>query len=227
MGQLPSPRVQLSRAFQIVGTDYAGPIQLRVGLPRSKTTIKGYIALFVCFATKAVHIEIVTSLTTEAFMAALRRFIGRRGIPRFIYSNNRTNFQGAAYQLHDIYKMLQSSSTMDKIQKLLTDVGCEWKFIPPINPHFGGLWEAAVKSMKYHLRRTLGSYIATFEELHTPVIQIEACLNSRPLMVNSEDRLIPSYLSPGHFLIGQPITQIPSVDYTNVKSNALSRWQLY
>jgi hypothetical protein len=81
--------------------------------------------------------------------------------------------------------------------------------------------------MKHHLRRTLGSHIATYEELQTLLIEIEACLNSRPLVVKSEDPLNPSYLSPGHFLIGQPITQIPSVDYTKVKSNALTKWQMY
>jgi len=77
MGELPSARVQPSRPFLNTGVDYAGPICLRVGTPRSKTIIKGYIAIFVCFATKAIHIEVVTSLTTEAFLAALRCFIAR------------------------------------------------------------------------------------------------------------------------------------------------------
>jgi hypothetical protein len=94
MGELPSPRVQPSRPFLTTGVDYAGPISLRLGITRSKTVTKGYIAIFVCFATKAVHIELVTSLNTEAFMAALRRFIARRGKRRTIYSDNGTNFQG-------------------------------------------------------------------------------------------------------------------------------------
>ena len=79
MGELSSTRVQPSRPFLNTGVDYAGPISLKVGTPRSKTIIKGYIAIFVCFATKAVRIEAVTSLTTEAFLSALRRFIARRG----------------------------------------------------------------------------------------------------------------------------------------------------
>ena len=80
MGELPPARVQPSRPFLTTGVDYAGPIQLRVGTTRSKIITKGcYIAIFVCFATKAVHIEVVSSLTTEAFLAALRRFIARRG----------------------------------------------------------------------------------------------------------------------------------------------------
>jgi len=79
MGELPSTRVQTSRPFLTTGMDYAGPILLRLGPPRSKTITKGYLAIFLCFVTKAVHIEVVTSLTTEAFLAALRCFIARRG----------------------------------------------------------------------------------------------------------------------------------------------------
>ena len=68
-----------------------------------------HIAIFVCFVTKAVHIEVVTSLTTQAFLAALRHFIARRGKPRTICSDNVTNFHGAANEFHEIYKMLQST----------------------------------------------------------------------------------------------------------------------
>ena len=227
MGELPSTRVQPSRPFLNTGVDYAGPISLKVGTPRSKTIIKGYIAIFVCFATKAVHIEAVTSLTTEAFLSALRRFIARRGRPKIIHSDNGTNFQGVSNELRAVYKMLQSTSQMATIQDFLTAEGCEWKFIPPHAPHFGGLWEAAVKSMKYHLRRTLGSHIATYEELCTLLSEIEACLNSRPLCALSDDPSNPTYLSPGHFLIGEPLTQLPTIDLTIVKVNRLSRWQMH
>jgi hypothetical protein len=100
-----------------------------------------------------------------------------------------TNFQGAANQLHEVYKMLHSSSEMARVQDFLAKEGCDWKFIPPHAPHFGGLWKAAVKSMKYHLRHTLGSHIATYEELCTLLAEIEACLNSRPLCTLSNDFL--------------------------------------
>jgi hypothetical protein len=131
MGELPPPRVQPSRPFLTTGIDYAGPISLKLGTTRSKITTKGYIAIFVCFATKAIHIELVTSLTTEAFLAALRRFIARRGKPKTIYSDNGTNFQGAANQLKEICNMLQSKSEMARLQDFLANKGCDWKFIPP------------------------------------------------------------------------------------------------
>ena len=185
------------------------------------------MVIFFCFGTKAVHIEVVTSLSKEAFLDALRRFIARRGKPRTICSDNGTNFQGAANELHAIYKMFQSTSQMATVQEFLATEGCEWKFIPPHGPHFGGLWEAAVKSMKYHLRRTLGSQVATYEELCTLLAKIEACLNSRPLCALSDHPFNPTYLSSGHFPIGEPLTQIPAADFTDVKCNRLSRWQTY
>ena len=97
--------------------------------------------------TKAVHIEVVTTLTTKAFLAALRRFIARRGKPKIVYSDNGSKFQGAANELHALYKMLQSTSQMSTVEDFLATEGWEWKFILPHGPHFGGLWEAAVKSM--------------------------------------------------------------------------------
>ena len=75
MGQLPSARVNPGIPFQEVGTDFAGPILLRQGYTRKPVTIKGFICLFICMATKAVHLEPVTDLTTEAFLACLQRFV--------------------------------------------------------------------------------------------------------------------------------------------------------
>ena len=106
--------------------------------------------------TKAVHIEVFTSLSTEAFLAALRRFIARRGNPSTICSDNGNNFQGADNELHAVYKILQSTSQMATVQDFLAIDGCECKFIPAHGPHFGVLWEAAMKSMKYQLRKTRG-----------------------------------------------------------------------
>ena len=119
--------------------------------------------------------------------------------------------------------MLHSSAQMATVQDYLTSEGCNWLFSPSHGPHHGGLWEAAVKSMKHHLRRTLGSQIATYEELCTLLTEIEACLNSRPLCALSSDPQFSAYLSPEHFLIGDPLVQLPAVDLTNVKSNRLSR----
>jgi hypothetical protein len=77
------------------------------------------------------------------------------------------------------------------------------------------------------LKKTLGYQVATYEELCTLLAEIEACLNSRPICTLSDDPSNQTYLSPGHFLIGEPITQLPSRDYVDVKHHCISRWQQY
>ena len=77
MGQLPAARVTPAPPFSIVGVDFAGPITIRVGKVRKPTKLKDYISVFVCFVTKATHLEPVSDLSTRAFVAALRRFVAR------------------------------------------------------------------------------------------------------------------------------------------------------
>jgi len=96
---------------------------------------------------KPIHIEVVTSLITHEFLVALRRFTACRGKPRTNCSDNGTKFEGSANEYQEVNMMLQSTSQMTRIPKFLSSEGFDWKFIPPHGPHFGGLWEAAVKSM--------------------------------------------------------------------------------
>jgi len=95
-----------------------------------------------------------------------------------------------------------------------------WKFIPPRSPHFRGIWEAAVKSFKNHLRRVAKDTLFTFEEFNTLIIEIEAILNSRPLTLLSSDPDDLSSLTPSHFLIGGP-SSIPERDFTNISINRI------
>ena len=171
MGDLPSSRFEApERAFSCVGLDFAGPLTFKSG----SDSVKGYVAVFVCFASKAVHLEAVSSLTSDAMVAALRRFIARRGIPSQNVSDNATNFVGARRDLNELEKMAKAGAHSYS--------SIEWLFIPPRSPNFGGLWEAAVKSMKHHLHRVMGNSILTYEEIRTILCQIEQVLNNRPLM---------------------------------------------
>lgn len=95
MGDLPNFRVSPSRPFNNVGIDYAGPLWIKEGRRRNARSVKCYLAIFVCMVIKAVHIEVVSDLSTPAFIAALHRFISRRGIPAHIYSDCGTNFHPA------------------------------------------------------------------------------------------------------------------------------------
>ena len=101
--------------------------------------------MFVSLTVKAVHLELVSDLTTDAFIACLRRFISRRGIPLLIWSDHGSNFVGAAREIKDLYKFLCSSQTQTSIPNFLSTHNDNWKFILPQSPNFGGLWEAAVK----------------------------------------------------------------------------------
>jgi len=225
MGSLPKERVAPSRPFFVTGVDFAGPITTLVNKGRGRKTNKSYIALFVCFSTKAIHLELTSELTAEAFLATLRRFIGRRGCPQKIFSDNATNFVRAQRDIKDLFQFIQKTVT-GSLQGVLHQHGIQWNFIPPGSPHMGGLWEAGIKSCKVHLKRTMQNALLTFEELATVLAQIEACLNSRPLCPLSADpsNLLP--LTPGHFLIGEPITSISDADLTEIRFNRLSRWQV-
>ncbi|XP_050563300.1 uncharacterized protein LOC126912915 [Spodoptera frugiperda] len=224
MGELPACRVTPSKPFLNSGVDYAGPINMRVSKGRGQRSYKGYICLFVCMATRAVHIEAVSDLTTEGFLAAFKRFISRRGQCRHIWSDNGTNFVGAAKELQILFN--QESSMFKDIAAALATSQTEWHFIPPHAPNFGELWEAGVKSVKHHLRRVIGDSTLTFEELSTVLSQIEACLNSRPLSQGSSDPEDPVPLTPGHFLVGQPLVVAPDYNYENATVSTLRRWQL-
>lgn len=225
MGQLPRDRVTFQRPFLIAGVDYCGPLFIKEKKHRNTKKIKVYVAVFVCFSTKAVHIELVGDLTSDAFLAALKRFFARRGRSTDIYSDNATNFVGANHKLQKVRKMILSNEHSDHVQKFLLDQHIRWHLIPPRSPHFGGLLEAAVKSVKHHLTRILGNTLLTFEELVTCLSEIEAILNSRPLTPLSSDPNDLAPLTPGHFLIGDSLISTPECDLTDIKTCRLSSWQ--
>ncbi|XP_062537896.1 uncharacterized protein LOC134206224 [Armigeres subalbatus] len=101
-----------------------------------------------------------------------------------------------------------------------------FKFIPAKSPNFGGLWEAAVKSVKGHMKRVIGYRMLKPDEMHTIVAQIEACLNSRPLTPLSNDPNDLEALTPGHFLVQRPLTAMPEPRLLELPENRLSRWQM-
>ena len=158
---------------------------------------------FVCLATHATHLEIVSELTTEAFIAAMRRFICRRGFCQQIFCDNGTNFTGADNEL----KRLKAKFLADEklINEELLEDSISFRFSPANSPHFNGLAEAAVKSMKHHLRRILGESSLDYEETLTLIVMVEAVMNSRPLTPLSEDPNDFEALTPAHFIIGAPL----------------------
>ncbi|XP_037942525.1 uncharacterized protein LOC119675398 [Teleopsis dalmanni] len=225
MGNLPESRITPARPFINAGVDYCGPFWIHYKV-RGKKPTKAYIAVFCCFSTKAVHLELVTDLSTNAFIGALKRFISRRGRCLNIYSDNATNFVGAKNQLAELEESIYSNEGQEAIISACSTTGINFHFIPPRAPHFGGLWEASVKSAKYLLLRSVSTASLTYEELETVVMEIEAILNSRPLTPMSNDPTDLTALAPGHLLIGEALTTHVDSRSKPEKHTLLSRWNL-
>lgn len=208
MSELPADRVQIGKPFLHSGVDYAGPLEMKIINRQGDqiTKAKCWVAIFVCFKTRAVHIDLVTDLTSVAFIACYERFIARRGRCERMYSDNGTSFVGTSNELK---RAIEKWTDKEAITHLNCK-GTEWRFMIPAAPHQGGIYEAAVKSMKYHLKRIVGLKVLPYEQLSTLLVQIEAILNSRPIHPLSDDPSDVQALTPGHFLVGEPtILPIP------------------
>ena len=224
MAPLPEARVSPCRPFSRCGVDYAGPFQLLRSSGRRVSSTKGCIALFVCLSSKAIHLELVGDLTTQSFMGALTRFVGRRGRPREMWSDNGTNFRGANQELNRLLHAAQLS--WGTVEERLAQDGISWHYIPPGAPHFGGIWEAGVKSAKTHLRRVVDSRKLTYEELSTLLVEVETILNCRPLAPLSGDMDDIEALTPAHLLIGTSLTSVPRPTTDHVNLDHSTHWNL-
>lgn len=207
MGDLPPERVQPGKPFLHSGIDYAGPLEIRQLDKKGLDIVKRkcWIAIFVCLKTRAVHIDIVNDLSAIAFIACYERFIARRGRCEKLFSDNGTAFVGAHGAMETAYTYWNTKETAKHLELKRT----EWHFNAPAAPHQGGIYEAAVKSMKFHLVRVIGAKSLTYEQLITLLTQIESILNSRPLHPLTDDPADIQALTPAHFLIGEPMILPP------------------
>ncbi|GBM17032.1 hypothetical protein AVEN_133302-1 [Araneus ventricosus] len=207
-GILPKDRVRDATTFEIVGVDLAGPLYLRNGP-------KAYIVFYTCAVYRAIHLGLITSLTTEVFIQSLRRFIVRRGRPTTIYSDNGTNFKGAERLLHALdWDGILSKASEEKIQ---------WKFKPPSAAWWGVWWERLVQMTKEILRKILGRAALDYEELVTLLCDCERVINSRPLTYVSEDVYDVPPLTPEMFLREIPesgVADIGTVDKQKLSKRA-------
>ncbi|XP_065088428.1 uncharacterized protein LOC135709910 [Ochlerotatus camptorhynchus] len=222
MAELPASRTTASRPFTITGVDYWGPISLKP-IHRRAAPGKAYVAVFICFSTKAVHLELVADLSTPKFLQALRRFVSRRGLCSDLHSDNGRNFVGANNELRDLVRNKEHRNAIAQECNLQ---GIRWHFNPPRASHFGGLWEAAIKSAQKHFVRVLGKHTLAYDDMTTLLCQIESCLNSRPIVPLSDDPSDFEPLTPGHFLTGSALKAVPDVNYIDIPTNRLRQWHL-
>ncbi|XP_062541572.1 uncharacterized protein LOC134209590 [Armigeres subalbatus] len=193
MAPLPEARVTpFVRPFSLVGIDYFGPYMIKIG----RSQVKRWVALFTCLVIRAVHLEVVASLSTESCKLALRRFIARRGSPTQIYTDNGTNFVGASRELAS-----QINAMNKELAESFTDTNTRWFFIPPSSPHMGGAWERMVRAVKTAME-SINQFRAPSEEVFQTVLcDAESMVNSRPLTYVPLETSDQEALTPNHFIL--------------------------
>ena len=164
-------------------------------------TLKVWICLFTCLVTRAVHLDVVTDMSTHSFVRCLKRFAARRSLPRRIVSDNGKTFKAACKYMKAVFQ----DST---VKKYLAGLGCEWTFNVERAPWWKGVFERLIKSTKRCLRKLIARARFSFDELLTTVTEIETVLNSRPLSYISGDD-VEEPLTPSHLLLGRRVLSLP------------------
>ena len=204
---LPRHRINMDHPFETSGTDFAGPLYVKTLEFDQQTVEKAYILLFTCTSTRAVHLELVNNLEAPTFLLAFRRFIGRRGAPKLVISDNAKAFKAA------------------ETKKFLQDRGISWQFNMPRAPWTGGVFERMIKSTKRCLKKVLLRSSLNFHELSTMLIEVENMINNRPLTYIDTDG-IDETLTPNHLIHGRrlPIFNHDPVTNPNTKCSTQRRF---
>ena len=218
MAPLPSCRLDVGcPVFFNTGIDYFGPMLVKYG--RSKP--KRWCCLFTCMTTRAVHLELAESLTTDDFINVLRRFQCRRGNPKSFYSDCGSNFKGAEKELRECLENIDHTRVGNHTAKY--DI--EWNFNPPDAPHMGGAWERLIRCVKLALKNLVSDRLLTDFQLMTLLTEVESIVNSRPLTELSNDINGQEALTPNHFLLGKSTRNVPIGTYTDKDLCLKKRWK--
>ena len=240
---LPADRVLAANPFEVIGVDFTGPIHIEetkmvtkqttkkypVKIVKVKTTSKAYVCLITCAVTRAIHLELVPDMTTDAFIRAFRRFISRRGTCSVVHSDNAATFKCADRVIKQSYEILNSP----KFQEFISEKSIKWEYICPLSPWWGGFWERCMKTIKTPLKKILGKSILNADELYTILTEVEAMVNSRPLCSVNDDVENHQYLTPANFIIGRSTINLPVRPIThdqyhpNVTRKELNKILLY
>lgn len=192
----PKERVVEALPFEYTGLDYFGPLHVKLYTDTDKPTYKKvWVCLFTCMVVRAIHLELVDDMSADEFLLCLRRFMARRGIPRQIISDNAKQFKATKEMLNEA--KFQAS---DCIDDYLSKQGIHWRFIVQLAPWMGGFYERLVGLTKRALRKSLGSQCLTEKQLATVLTEIEAVVNSRPLVYVDDDINSSMILTPSDFL---------------------------
>ena len=197
---LPADRVSFDRPFKICGVDYTGAIPIKDG----EQIKKGYIVLFTCTNSRAIHLEVVYDLSAESFLNAFIKFSSRRSFPEVMYSDNATNFVAAA----DFLKYISQTNLLTNF---MLNNRIEWKFITPRAPWHGGMYERMIGITKNAFKKVIGKALITKIHLETIVPQIEARINDRPITYITDDIKDFDPLTPSQLLLGYKLREFPNI----------------
>ena len=214
MAALPADRVTPDRpVFTSVGVECFGPIEVK----RGRSMLKGYGVLFTCLAVRAIHIEVAHSLDTSSFIAALRRFISRRGEPELMRSDNGGNFVAGN-------KELKEAVNQQAIHDALLQRNIKWIFNPPSGSHFGGVWERCIRTARKVIGAVLKEQVLDDEGLSTLMCEVESIVNGRPITNVSDDPTDLQPLTPNQLLLMRSGPVAPPGVFQKEHLYSRSRW---
>lgn len=227
MSDLPADRAEEAPPFTNVGFDVFGPWVVTTRKTRGGAiNSKRWGLIFTCLSSRAIHIEVLESMDTSAFICALRRFFAIRGPAKLLRCDCGTNFVGAKSELESALKEMKDK---ERVRKYVTEHGCEWIFNPPYASHFGGTWERQIGTVRRVLNAMfaeLGPRQLTHELLVTLMAEVSAIVNARPVTVIPTDTDNPQPLSPAMLLTmkTRPWGPLPG-DFVPADVYARRRWR--
>nr|XP_043906906.1 uncharacterized protein LOC122785246 [Solea senegalensis] len=204
MSELPRERIEVSAPFTFCGMDCFGPFVIK----RGRKECKRYGLIFTCLSSRAVHIEMLEDMSTDAFVNALRCFISLRGAVCQLHCDQGSNFVGARNELREALKQCD----IKVLEAFLADKQCEFFFNAPSASHAGGVWERQIRSIRNVLSITISQCPGRLDDasLRTLFYEAMAIVNSRPLNVDGiNDPLSPETLTPNHLILMKSRCALP------------------
>ena len=221
MADLPPDRLSAHHPpFSHIGMDFLGPLEVK----RGSSSVKRYGVIFTCSSSRAIHLEVAYSLTTDSCISAIRRFLARRGPVMSIRSDNGTNIVGAEAEMK---REIQAWNQSD-LGHYLLQRSVQWKFNPPSASNFGGFWERLIHVVRKVLYSILRDHPTTVtdEDLHTLLCEVEQIINNRPITQVSSDPSDMDALTPNQLVTMKADAQLPPGLFFADDNYARRRWRM-